>query len=153
MRLKIGDTIPDFTLKDQSGNDFHSLSLLGKQPLVLFFYPKDFTPGCTKEVCNFRDHYESFVDLGAHVVGISSDSQQSHHRFSQKYSLSFQLLADKGGKVRKLFGVPGAVLGLLPGRETYVFDKDGKVIMLFNSIRADKHVDKALKALSKLKEA
>lgn len=147
MSLQPGDSIPSFTLKDQHGNDFNSLDLVGNQPFVIYFYPKDETPGCTKEACSFRDRYEDFKDLGAEVIGISSDSRRSHRKFASKYQLPFLLLSDPEKKVSKLFGVKNYLFGLIPGRETYVFDKEGKVLRVFNSIRAEKHIREALSAL------
>lgn len=149
MSLKIGSTLPEFTLKDQYGKTFISKDVIGKKNLVIFFYPKDFTPGCTKEVCSFRDKYEEFQDLGAEVVGISSDTEKRHHKFSDNYKLPFKLLADIGNQVRKQFKVPNGLFGLLPGRETYVFDKQGKVIFVFNSMNGSIHMKKALNALKK----
>ncbi len=149
MALKIGDRAPEFTLNDQYGELFSSDSLLGKKPMVIFFYPKDDTPGCTKEACSFRDSYEEFKDLGAEVIGISSDSEKSHQRFASKYGLPFILLADVNKKVRKSFKVDKNLFNLLPGRETYVIDKKGIVIMVFNSMNASKHMEKALEALKK----
>lgn len=150
MSLNIGDLVPEFTLKDKNGVDFNINALVGKKPFVLYFYPKDYTPGCTKEACSFRDHYEEFKTLGAEVIGISSDSENMHRKFASTYGLPFILLSDKSRKVRKLFGIKNDLLGLLPGRETYVFDKQGKVIMVFNSMNAGKHIDEALHALKKL---
>lgn len=150
MGLKVGQAIPEFSLPDQHGKLFNSEDLKGKKSFVLFFYPKDNTPGCTAEVCSFRDNYEAFTELGAEVVGISSDSKASHNRFSSKHKLPFVLLSDLGGKVRKLFKVEGHLLNLLPGRETYVINKEGTVEMVFNSINASRHMEKALKALKKI---
>lgn len=147
MALKIGDRAPEFILKDQHGELFSSNSLMGKKPMVIFFYPKDDTPGCTKEACSFRDSYEEFKDLGAEVIGISSDSEKSHQKFVSKYSLPFILLSDVNKKVRKSFKVDKNLFNLLPGRETYVIDKKGIVIMVFNSMNASKHMEKALEAL------
>lgn len=151
MSLKVGDKVPLFTLKDQNGGDFDIAQLLGKQTLVLYFYPKNYTPGCTREACGFRDSYEEFTALGAQVIGISADSDKSHQKFAKSYGLPFILLADSRKKVRKLFGVPSLLMGLLPGRETYVIDKEGTVAMVFNSVNADRHIDKALKAVKRLK--
>jgi len=148
MSLKIGDVVPNFTLEDSDKNTFSIADILGKKPLVIYFYPKNNTPGCTKQACDFRDAYEDFKDLGAIVIGISSDSVKSHASFKSKYKLPFILLADVKGKVRKLFGVKNNLL-LLPGRETYVIDKSGKIIMVFNSINASEHMKRAFKALSK----
>ncbi len=149
MGLAIGDAAPHFTLIDQHGNMFDSKDHIGKKPLVLFFYPKDYTPGCTKEACSFRDSYEEFTERGAEVIGISADSESSHRKFASTYKLPFILLADTRNKVRKLFKVEKALFNLLPGRETYVIDKKGKVIMVFNSMSASQHIARALKALKK----
>ena len=149
MGLRIGDAIPEFTLNDQLGNPFNVKQYLGKKPLVIFFYPKDYTPGCTKEVCSFRDSYEEFTDLGAEVIGISADSETTHRKFAASYKLPFLLLADTDKKVRKLFKVENSLFNLLPGRETYVAGKDGNIIMVFNSMSASDHMAKALKALKR----
>lgn len=150
MSLTIGDTVPEFKLNDQFGNTFYSKEYLGKQPLVIYFYPKNFTPGCTKEACSFRDKYEDFEKLSAKVVGISKDSETSHKKFANKYNLPFTLLADPQGKVKKMFGVKNNFLGLLPGRVTYVFDYDGKLRYTFDSVNATPHIEKSLKYLEKL---
>ncbi|MEB8330456.1 peroxiredoxin [Flavobacteriaceae bacterium KMM 6897] len=150
MAIQIGDRVPEFALKDQYGNLFSSKGLIGNKPMVIFFYPKDDTPGCIKEACSFRDSYEAFKDLGAEVIGISSDSERSHRKFALKYGLPFILLSDEKKKVRKSFKVDNNLFNLLPGRETYVIDKKGKVIMVFNSISASKHMEKALDALKEV---
>ncbi|MGB3152116.1 MAG: peroxiredoxin [Maribacter sp.] len=146
MALKLGDTIPEFSLPDQNGELFSIKEVLGKKPFVLFFYPKNNTPGCTKEACDFRDKYEDFSAKGVEVIGISGDSVKSHHRFEEKYQLPYVLLSDNKNKVRKLFKIKSSLL-LLPGRETYVVDKEGKIIMVFNSINASEHMKRALKAV------
>lgn len=146
--IKLEDKIPVFTLKDQNDNDFSIESLTGKQPIVIFFYPKDFTPGCVKEVCAFRDQYQDFQDYGVEVIGISSDGLESHQKFVEKHNLPFTLLSDPKGKIRKLFGVPSSLLGLLPGRMTFVIDRNGIVKMRFNNqFGAEKHIEEALKVL------
>lgn len=143
--INIGDKVPSFSLPDQSGKTFELDSALGKGPVVLFFYPKDETPGCTAEVCSFRDTSAEFAAAGASVFGISSDSVESHAKFVAKHSLPYPLLADEGGRVRKLFGVPKAMFGLLDGRVTYVLDSAGVVRHRFSGVlRATKHVDEAL---------
>ncbi len=148
MKIQEGDRIPEFTLKDQDGNTFHSANFIGKIPLVIYFYPKDDTPGCTTQACSFRDEFEQFTDMGVKVIGISSDSVKSHKQFAEKYNLPFTLLADTDKKVRKLFGVPKSMLGLLPGRVTYVADKSGKVIHIFNSqLKAEQHIKESITAL------
>ncbi len=148
MGLKVGSTVPAFSLKDQDGKLFHSNDLVGKKAMVIYFYPKDNTPGCTKEACQFRDSYEAFTDLGAEVIGISADSEKTHRKFASKYDLPFVLLADTDKKVRRLFKVANNLL-LVPGRETFVVNKEGKLIMAFNSINASEHMRRALKALQK----
>lgn len=147
MGLKVGDKIPLFTLPDSSGNDFSIAQLVGKKPFVLYFYPKNNTPGCTTEACDFRDSYEDFTALGAEVIGISADSVKSHVRFGQKYDLPFILLSDRDKTVRRQFKIKNSML-LLPGRETYVVNDKGFIIMVFNSINASEHMKRALKALS-----
>ena len=150
MELKVGDSIPNFTAKDTNGNDFDSKNVVGHKPLVIYFYPKDNTPGCTAQACSFRDQYEDFKDLGAEVIGISSDSVGSHQKFAKQFKLPFILLSDSDKKIRKLFGVPTGMFGLLPGRVTYVTDKNGVVQMIFDSMLATKHIPKALEAIKKL---
>jgi len=145
--VKSGDRAPDFALPDRAGRTVRLSDYRGKQAVVLYFYPKDDTPGCTKEACAFRDQYEVFRDAGAEVIGVSSDSAESHSRFADKYKLPFVLVADGGGTVRKQYGVP-ATLGLLPGRVTFVIDRDGIVRHVFNSqLQATRHVEEALQAL------
>ncbi len=150
MSLKIGDKLPSFSAKDNLGNEFESQNYIGQKPLVIYFYPKDNTPGCTAQACSFRDQYQDFTDLGAEVIGISSDSQKSHQSFTNKFKLPFILLSDSNSKIRKLFEVPTAMFGLLPGRVTYVADKTGTIVMIFDSIMATKHIPKALAAIKKL---
>ena len=147
MSLKVGDRIPNFTAKDSKGNDFDSRDIVGEQPLVIYFYPKDNTPGCTAEACSFRDQYEDFKDLGAEVIGISSDSAASHQKFAQEYRLPFILLSDTDKMIRTLFGVKPDFFGLIPGRVTYVADKDGIIRMVFDSMMAGKHIPKALEVI------
>src|SRR4051795_2801295 len=124
MGIRAGDAAPDFTLPKQDGSSVRLKDLLGKGAVVLYFYPKDDTPGCTVEACSFRDAYEDFKEAGAEVVGISSDSAAAHRAFADKHRLPFLLVADEGGKVRKLYGVP-STFGLFPGRVTYVIDAGG----------------------------
>lgn len=150
--IKIGSTIPAFTLPDQNGNPFSIGSLLGKKNLVIYFYPKDDSPGCTAQACSFRDQFEVFTEADAVIIGISGQSVKSHREFAEKHHLSFTLLSDEGNKIRKKFGVPTNLLGLLPGRVTYVADKTGKVIYMFNSqLQTEKHVEEALRILKELK--
>ena len=150
-KLKIGDTIPLFILKDQNNNDFDIENYRGKKPLVIYFYPKDDTPGCTKEACSFRDEFEVFTDLNVEVIGISSDDVTSHKNFADKYNLPFTLLADTEKKVRKLFGVPKSFLGLVPGRVTYIINKQGIIVHVFNSMTdTNKHITESLSVLKEI---
>lgn len=144
--------MPIFKLKDQNNQWFDAAQVVGKKPLVVYFYPKDDTPGCTKEACSFRDSYADFEDEGATVIGISADDVSSHKAFADKYRLNFTLLSDTDNTVRKAFGVPGDIFGLLPGRVTYVVDKKGVVRHVFNSqLNAEKHISESLKAIRQLK--
>jgi peroxiredoxin Q/BCP len=146
MTLRVGDQVPDFTLPTATGEPL-SLSSLRGRPVVIYFYPKDDTPGCTAEACTFRDRYEEFARAGAEVLGISSDSVSSHARFASKHGLPMKLLADTDGKVRKIFGVK-PTLGILPGRATYVVDPEGVVRLVFSSqFRFARHVEEALKII------
>ncbi|HQE34822.1 MAG TPA: peroxiredoxin [Flavobacterium alvei] len=150
MALQVGDKIPHFSVKDNVGNDFNSESIIGKKAVVIYFYPKDNTPGCTAQACSFRDQYQDFKDLGAEVIGISSDSVTSHEKFIQKYKLPFILLSDLDKKIRNLFGVKTNLFGLLPGRVTYVADQNGIIQMVFDSLSATKHIPKALEMIKKI---
>lgn len=148
--VTVGSQAPEFTLPDQNGKKIHLKDLLAMGNVVLYFYPKDETPGCTKEACAFRDSFEVFKEAGALVVGISSDSAESHQKFASHHRLPFILLSDVGGQVRKLYNVP-STMGLLPGRVTYVIDKKGIVRSVFSSqFNATKHVDEALRILKNL---
>ncbi|WP_378183546.1 peroxiredoxin [Aquimarina sp. SS2-1] len=150
MGLQVGDKIPEFTATKDDGGDFHSNEFVGKKPLVIYFYPKNFTPGCTKEACDFRDSYEDFKKEGVEVIGISSDSVKSHERFKNKYKLPFIFLSDERGNLRKLFGVKAGFFGVLPGRETYVVDKLGVIRLKFNSMNASKHLKQAIKTVKEM---
>ncbi len=151
MGLKTGDKCPSFALFNQNGKEVNSKDLIGQRILVIYFYPKDDTPGCTKEACLFRDSYEKFVELDCEVIGISSDSIDSHKKFAESYHLSFSLLADTKGKVRKAFGVPGNLFGLIPGRVTYIIDKKGIVREIHNSLLDPiGHLNKAMETVKKL---
>ena len=144
--IEPGQRAPDFSLPDANGKQVRLADFAGK-PVVLYFYPKDDTPGCTKEACSFRDQYQDFQDAGAVVIGVSSDSSESHRKFAAKHRLPFTLLSDRGGELRKRFGVP-ATLGLLPGRVTFVIDAGGVVRHVFNSqLDATRHVAEALGTL------
>lgn len=148
MPIQIGDSLSNFTAFKQDGTIFTSQHIQNK-PVVIYFYPKDNTPGCTTQACSFRDAYQDFQDLGAEVIGVSGDSIRSHQGFQQKYKLPFVLLSDENRKLRKLFGVPTALFGLIPGRVTYVFNSKGVCIYIFDSLNAKNHIAKALIALQK----
>ena len=148
--ITVGDQAPDFTLPSQSGAPVRLSDRLGERVVVLYFYPKDETPGCTAEACAFRDSHEVFSEAGAEVIGVSSDSADRHAAFASRHGLPFTLLSDRGGRVRKNYGVP-AVLGLIPGRVTYVIDRQGTVRHVFNSMtNIDRHVDDALAVVRQL---
>jgi thioredoxin-dependent peroxiredoxin len=150
--VKVGDTAPDFTLPSQMGDNVKLSEYFGKKNVVLYFYPKDETPGCIKEACTFRDNYEELAALGAEVIGISGQSVQSHIAFASHYGLPFILLADVDNKVRELYGVP-STMGFLPGRVTYIIDKQGVVRHVFVSqTQAQRHVEEAKKTLKMLEE-
>jgi peroxiredoxin Q/BCP len=148
--LTLGDKAPPFTLPTADGRQVSLSDYRGRQPVVVYFYPKDDTPGCTAEACAFRDQYEDFKQAGAEVIGISSDAPEAHAKFASKHRLPFLLLSDRDGAVRKAYGVP-ATLGLLPGRATFVVDRDGIIRHLFSSqFRATKHVSEAIGVLRSL---
>lgn len=152
MGLSVGDRAPLIDLPDQQGTQRRSDQLNG-QALVLFFYPKDDTPGCTMEACAFRDSYADIQALGAVVWGVSGDNAGSHQRFASRHNLPFPLLVDAGNRLRQAFGVP-SVLGLLPGRVTYVIDGDGVIRHQFNNLLdGPAHRREALEALRRLRSA
>jgi peroxiredoxin Q/BCP len=152
--VEVGDVVPSFSLFDQNGNLFEIDNLLGKKKLVIFFYPQDGSLNCTKEACYFRDLSDVFDEAGAVVVGISGQSVSSHKQFAEQNKLNYTILSDSEGSVRKLFGVPTKIFGLVPGRVTYIADKTGKVVYIFES-QTDvmRHVDEALKICLLLKRS
>jgi peroxiredoxin Q/BCP len=151
-RIDVGDAAPELILSTHTGEQITLADYRGKKAVVVFFYPRDGTPVCTKEACAFRDAYEDFVEAGAAVIGISGDSAARHQAFASNHRLPFVLVSDKGGKARRAFGVPKS-MGLLPGRVTYVIDREGIVQHVFSSqFAADRHVREALDAIRKLNE-
>ena len=145
--IKVGDHAPDFELEAASGQKVRLSDFRGKKNVVLFFYPKDDTPGCTVEACTFRDRYQDFADAGAELIGISSDSVESHQRFAGKHRLPMTLLSDRDGEVRKRYGIR-ATFGLLPGRATFIIDRAGVVRHVFESqLRVKRHVQESLEVL------
>ncbi|WP_424961085.1 peroxiredoxin [Ekhidna sp.] len=148
--LHKGDQIPYLRLEDQDGK-MVSLSDLVGNPMVIYFYPKDNTSVCTAQACGFRDHYEQFQEAGAEVIGISRDSAESHKNVTNKRNLPFLLLSDPRKQAHKAFKVPSSLFGMLPGRVTFVIDKEGKVAHTFRAdFNADKHIKEALKVLKEL---
>jgi len=148
-QLQPGQPAPDFELLDQSGASVRLGDLRGKSAVVLFFYPKDDTTGCTIEACAFRDEMPQFDALGAKIIGVSSDSSDSHTRFSAKHNLGYTLLSDPGGKVKKLFGLKNA-FGILPARVTFVIDRNGIIRHVFSSqTQFQKHIQESLQALER----
>ncbi|WP_437322660.1 peroxiredoxin [Sorangium sp. So ce381] len=148
--LSVGETAPDFSLQSQKQETVKLSDFRGKKTVVLFFYPKDDTPGCTAESCAFRDHYDAFAEAGAEVIGVSADSAGSHQQFADKYRLPMTLLSDPGGETAARYGVK-SLFGLLPGRVTFVIDRDGIVRHAFSSqLRATRHVDEALAVVKQL---
>ncbi|CAI8281741.1 MAG: Putative peroxiredoxin bcp [Bacteroidetes bacterium MED-G17] len=147
--MQLDEFIPEFTLVDENGEWFSSESLSGK-PTVILFYPMDFTPGCVTEACTFRDNFDVFDQNGATVLGISKDSPSRHKKFKQRYRLPFTLLSDLGGNVAKSFGVKTNLFGLMMGRETFVFDKNQRLISHFViQLQVKRHVQEAIKAIQK----
>jgi peroxiredoxin Q/BCP len=153
LTVKVGDKAPEFSLPSQMGDNVTLSEFIGKKNVVLYFYPKDETPGCIKEACTFRDSYEELANLGAEVLGVSGQSVESHNSFATHYGLPFILLSDQDNAVRKLYGVPSSGLGLIPGRVTYIIDKQGIVRHIFNSqTQAPRHVEEAKKTLQELEK-
>lgn len=149
-KLEEGQTAPDFSLPSQEGKLVKLSDFVDKNVVVLYFYPKDFTPGCTTEACTFRDNFEDFKDIGAVVIGISSDSVESHQKFIEKYNLPFLLLSDEGGKTREAYGA--ARFAGLPARITFVIDKKRVVRMVFESMNAKAHIEEAKKVVKLLSQ-
>jgi thioredoxin-dependent peroxiredoxin len=143
-RLQVGDRAPDFSATTHDGKRLRLSDYLGKRGFVLFFYPRDGTPICTKEACAFRDSYEQFAAAGAEVIGVSADSDERHRAFARQHKLSFPLISDADGSLRKAFGVQ-KTMGLFPGRVTYVIDREGIIQHIFSAqFASDEHVQQAL---------
>lgn len=148
--IAVGDPAPDFCRQDQNGQQVCLADFRGEQAVVLFFYPADESPVCTREACAFRDAYEEFSDAGAAVIGISADPPESHRQFAAHHRLPFHLLSDEDGSLRAVFGTPKS-LGFLPGRVTYVIDLEGVVRQVFNApLAAVRHVREALATLGEI---
>ena len=152
-KVDVGDLAPDFTLPDQTGTPVRLHNLVGRKAVVLYFYPKDQTPGCTVEARASRDSYDAFTAADAEVIGVSADSVASHRRFAANQGLPFLLLSDRDGKVRELYGVE-KTLGLLPGRVTYVIDREGVVRHVYSSqLRVTRHSRESLAVARALRTA
>jgi thioredoxin-dependent peroxiredoxin len=148
--LKEGDKAPDFNAKDQNGNDVKLADLKG-QRVVLYFYPKDDTPGCTKEACSFRDADDVYKEKNIRVLGVSTDSEKSHQKFISKFSLPFDLLADADKKIVEDYGVWGekSMYGrkyMGTNRKTFLIGEDGKIVKVFDKVKVDEHADEVLEA-------
>jgi thioredoxin-dependent peroxiredoxin len=142
--LGVGDPVPSFSLRDQDDSVFNIGDYLGKKILVIYFYPKDESSVCTKEACSFRDAYGDFTKAGAMVIGINSESVESHKKFHKNHSLPFTLLSDPGSKVEKMFGVKKKFF--ISGRETFVVDLSGKIVFTYDSFtNGPAHEQEALK--------
>jgi peroxiredoxin Q/BCP len=149
-KIQVGDRAPNFFATTQDGQPVCLDDFLGKKALILYFYPKDGTPLCTKEACAFRDSYVKFREAGAEVIGISSDSDESHRGFAGRHHLTFPLVSDADGSLRTAFGVP-KTLGLIPGRVTYVIDESGIVRLIFRAqFASDEHVRQAMAAVCRI---
>jgi peroxiredoxin Q/BCP len=152
MKVNVGDKAPDFTLDSQTGENVTLSDFFGKKNVVLYFYPKDETPGCTREACTFRDSYELFTDLGAEVIGVSADTVESHKAFAEHHNLPFTLLSDLDNNVRKLYGAT-STLGFIPGRVTFIIDKKGVIRHVFSSqLQPEKHIEEAKEVLKRINE-
>ena len=147
-QIEIGDELPEFFVQDQNGNPVSNSTVKGRN-VVLFFYPKDNSLVCTRQACSFRDSYEEFLDYDCEIIGISSDDDKSHINFSEKLRLPYRLISDKNNLLRDKFGVPSNILGMIPGRVTYIADKEGIIRFIFNSqLNGTKHVNEALNYLA-----
>ncbi len=150
--LRVGDKAPVFKLMDQNGKEVAISDKIGKKAVVIYFYPKDFTSGCTMEAHEFRDMHEQFQKNGAEVIGVSSDSVEIHKKFAEEHELPFTLLSDPDEKVRDMYGAWG--IAHTPGRVTYLIDKNGIIRMVFSSqIQPRKHISEALRTLEEINKA
>jgi peroxiredoxin Q/BCP len=151
MKLNVGDTAPDFSLLDEHGLPISLKDYAGKRNVVLYFYPKDFTAGCTAEACSFRDSYKLLEEEGAVVIGVSLDSVESHLKFSEKYKLPFAVLSDRSKEVAKAYDVLG-IGGFLTKRVTFIINKNGKITHIFPNVDVKHHSEQVLKALKELEK-
>lgn len=148
--IEVGAVAPDFTLPDQNGSAVSLSQFRGKKNVVLFFYPKSFSAGCTAEACAFRDSHEVFKDAGAEVIGISMDSVDTQESFAKRFRLTYTLLSDSDGALQKLYSIP-KWMGLFRGRVTFVIDREGIIRHIFNSqVMVKDHVSQALETLKSI---
>lgn len=148
MPLSIGETAPNFTVNDTNGKPI-SLSDYAGKPVVIYFYPKDDTPGCTKEACSFRDNYQQYLSKGIAVLGVSMDAEDSHHAFTEKFDLPFPLLSDVTGAVTQAYDVQGEKNGMrYATRVTYVIGTDGKISQVYTSVNTETHATDILSAIA-----
>lgn len=151
MRLNVGDSAPLFEAVADDGSKFALADVIGKKNIVLYFYPKDFTAGCTKEACSFRDIWDKANSLGATVIGVSSDNPETHARFKKEYGLQFTLITDSNKSIRKLYAATGI---LIPPRVTFIIDKSGKIRKIFNSqLNITKHIEESLDILEEFSKS
>lgn len=149
IRVKVGDQAPDFEGPTSDGSLLGLKDFAGKKNVVLYFYPKDDTPGCTREACSFRDNLQSIRGMGAEIVGVSLDSIQSHDKFAKKYELPFPLISDKDKRITSAYGVLRDI-GLAANRVTFIIDKNGKVAKIFPKVDVSKHTEEVMEALREL---
>ncbi|MDP6230477.1 MAG: peroxiredoxin [Candidatus Marinimicrobia bacterium] len=145
MPISVGEPAPEFSLSDENGK-MHSLSQYRGQKIVVYFYPKDDTPGCTKEACGIRDEFSSFVDNQIVVFGVSYDNASSHRKFKKKFDLPFHLLSDEDKSVSKLYGADGT---FFPSRKTYLIDEDGKLLKIYDKVNVLNHAEDILRTFAK----
>lgn len=149
IKVKVGEQAPDFDGPTSDGSRLGLKDFIGKKNVVLYFYPKDDTPGCTREACSFRDNLQSVRNLGAEILGVSLDSVQSHDRFTKKYELPFPLISDKEKRIAKAYGVLKDA-GLSTNRVTFIIDKNGKVAKIFPKVDVSKHTEEVVAALKEI---
>ena len=152
IKVKVGDEAPDFNGPTSDGSQLGLKDFVGKKNVVLYFYPKDDTPGCTKEATSFRDNLQSIRNLGAEIIGVSTDSVQSHGRFASKYELPFPLISDQEKRIAKAYGVLRDI-GLSTNRVTFIINTKGKVAKIFPKVDVTKHTEEVVAALKELPQS
>ncbi len=149
IKVKAGDQAPDFEGPTSDGSRLGLKDFVGKKNVVLYFYPKDDTSGCTREACSFRDNLQPIRQMGAEIIGVSLDSIQSHGRFASKFGLSFPLISDKEKRIANAYGVLKDT-GTSTSRVTFIIDKSGKVAKVFSKVDVSKHTEEVVSALKEL---